>query len=306
MAENDKCNLDIYNGTAIIVINLILSIIGTFGNFLIIYAVLKTPPLRQIASNILLLSLAITDLIVTTCAQPLHAVSVCFKTYAHYCVAPIELGYDLSGNISIFCSMFHLAAISIDRAYATVKPHAYKEFMKKRGVKIMVITCWGLAVVHVSLRVPIPESMMLSIMLIFLSYAIIIAAYIVILYKITHDKVTSNDSAAQSSNASRDIRIEKRVSGTIFIVIVWFSICALPAVGFYIYVGGSGTIRNLGGTMYMWIRTLVLSNSSLNFIIYSYRINHFRSAYHRILRKIFHKTNHVHNSSTGTATSSHT
>jgi len=289
---NDKCNIEFYEGTAIIVINLVLILVGTCGNFLIIFAVLKTPRLRQRASNFLLLSLAIADLLVTMCAQPLHAISMCFKTYGHYCVPEIDFAYDVTGNFSFFCSIFHLSAVSIDRALSALKPHTHQEMMKKKGLKIMLVTCWVSAVVFVCVRVPLAEAMLLSIALIFLNYGIIIVTYIVILYQITRDKVKSDDSAANSRKSSRDTRMEKRVSGTILIVIFFFSICALPLVGFYLSVR-SAVLRNIGSVVYMWIRTLALSNSSMNFIVYSYRISHFRVAYLRILRNILRKPRQI-------------
>lgn len=286
---SDKCIIDFYEGTAIIVINFFLVVIGSCGNLLIVLAVLKTPRLRQRPSNFLLLSLAVADLLVTMCAQPLHAISMCFKTYKHYCVDEIDFIYDVTGNFSFFCSIFHLSAVSIDRALAATKPHTHQDIMKKKGLKIMLATCWCSAVVFVCLRVPLPEAMMLSIALIFFNYAIIIIAYIVILYQIFHgEKVKSDDSAAQGRKAARDLRMEKRVSGTILIVILFFSICALPLVGFYLSVR-SAVLRDIGSLVYMWIRTLALSNSSMNFIVYSLRINHFRAAYLRILRNISRK-----------------
>lgn len=62
--------MDLYQRIIIVVINLILALIGTFGNFLIITAVVKTPQLRQKPSNNLLLSLAVADMIVTMVSQP--------------------------------------------------------------------------------------------------------------------------------------------------------------------------------------------------------------------------------------------
>ncbi|KAK3755934.1 hypothetical protein QZH41_007824 [Actinostola sp. cb2023] len=286
---DDKCIIPFYQGTAIVVINLLLVLVGTFGNFLIIFAVLKTPRLRQRVSNFLLLSLAVADLMVTMCAQPLHATSMCFKTFRHYCIAEIDFAYDVIGNFSFFCSIFHLSAISIDRALAATKPYTHQDIMKKRGLKIMLCTCWGSAVVFVCVRVPLASAMMLSIAMIFFNYAIIIISYVVILYKITRDKVRSDDSAATlSCKAKRDARMEKRVSGTISIVILIFSICCLPLVGFYLSVK-SAVIRNIGSVVYMWIRTLALSNSSMNFIVYSFRIYHFRVAYLKMLRNILQK-----------------
>lgn len=286
-----KCVFPFEQGIAIIVINLLLITLGTCGNFLIIFAVLNTPGLRQRVSNFLLLSLAIADLLVTMVAQPLHAVSMSFKTIEHRCISEVDFAYDIAGNFSFFCSVFHLSAISVDRALVVTKPHQHHDMMTRRGLKIMLLSCWGSAVVFVCLRVPLPSTLMLSIALIVANYVIIIVSYTVILYQITHEK-PDDPLAPPSSRSSRDARIERRVAGTISIIILFFSLCCLPLTVFYITVG-KGVLRNMGSVTYMWIRTLALSNSSMNFIVYSYRINHFRVAYLRILRKICRKPRQI-------------
>ncbi|KAK3755933.1 hypothetical protein QZH41_007823 [Actinostola sp. cb2023] len=285
---DDKCIIPFYQGTAIVVINLLLVLVGTFGNFMIIFAVLKTPRLRQRVSNFLLLSLAVADLMVTMCAQPLHATSMCFKTFNHYCIAEVDFAYDIAGNFSFFCSVFHLSAISIDRALVVTKPHQHHNMMARKGLKIMLCTCWGSAAAFVCLRVPLPSTLMLSVALIVLNYVIIIISYAVILYEITHQKINEDPTAPMSRVVTRDARMERRVAGTIGIIILFFSLCCLPLLGFYITVK-KAVIRDIGSVTYMWIRTLALSNSSMNFIVYSFRIHNFRVAYLKMLGNILQK-----------------
>jgi len=216
-----QCNIELYEGSAIIIINLILTLVGTCGNVLIICAVSRTPQLRQKSFNFLLLSLAIVDLLVTMVALPLHTTSMCFKTYHHSCVSKIGFAYDVILNLSVSCSVFHFSAISIDRAIASLKPHKYQDVMKRRGLKIMLTTCWGTTLVFTCVRVLFAEAMIIFIGLMVIKYDIIVAAYIAVLCKIRLNK--SNPSlAARSTSATQNAPMEKRVSLTIF--------------GFYIHV----------------------------------------------------------------------
>ena len=41
------------------------------------------------------------------------------------------------------------------------------------------------------------------------------------------------------------------------------------------------------GTAYMWIRTLALSNSAMNFLIYGSKLNNFHEGFALICRKAF-------------------
>ena len=68
-------------GTVNAVANYLLAITGTFGNCLVIFAILRTPQLRQRVSNFLLLSLAVSDLLVTVVSQPLFATFMSLRTF---------------------------------------------------------------------------------------------------------------------------------------------------------------------------------------------------------------------------------
>ncbi|XP_031573998.1 melanocortin receptor 5-like [Actinia tenebrosa] len=295
-----KCTFPLDHGTAIVLLNIMFSVFGTFGNIIIIVVVYKTPKLRRI-SNFLLLSLAVADLFVTMIAQPLQVTTVAAKTFGHFCVPSVDYAYDVVANFSCSCSLFHLAAISVDRALVVSNPHRYHSTMGKYGLKIMLCCCWGSATLFVSLRVPFPETLILSVLVIFVSYFIIIVSYSIILYQITRERVRG-EMPGDSRAASRDARMERRVAGTIAIVILVFSICWFPLVGIYVSMK-NGLVRNLDGVLYMWIRTLLLFNSSMNFLIYSFRIDHFRSAYKKSFRQLAQKSRALLSSSKTASTS---
>jgi len=159
----DECVvIPFIQGTALVVVNLLLVLVGTFGNLLIIFAVLDTPQLRQRKSNFLLLSLAVADLMVTMCTQPLLVISLAFNTFAHRCIPDVDLAYRCASSFSCSSSAFHLAAISIDRAISAVKPHQHRDIIAKNGLKIMLCTCWGTATVLVSLYGPFPSTIRLA------------------------------------------------------------------------------------------------------------------------------------------------
>ena len=185
------------------------------------------------------------------------------------------------------------------------KPHRHHTMMTRYGLKLMLGVCWGVAAVFVCLRVPFPSTLMLSIALIVFNYVIIIVSYAIILYQITREKVISKDPAAVFSPASGDAVMEKRVARAIGIIILFFSICWFPLLGFYISVQ-KAVLRDLGSLIYMWFRTLALCNSSMNFIIYSWRIDHFRVAYFKIINRILQKPRRLFGISKFNTSASHT
>ena len=73
--------------------------------------------------------------------------------------------------------------------------------------------------------------------------------------------------------------VERRVTVTIAIVVVIFTICWFPLL----YLRSAFAEENFGVT-YNWARTLALTNSTLNPWIYCFRIAEFRQAYRELLR----------------------
>ena len=113
----EVCCLSLYHGSAIMVVNTLIALLGTFGNFLVCKAVLTKPRLRR-CSNIPLLSLAIADLIITVICEPLVVAMVGKITFLHECAPSLELGYSLLANLCCSTSLMHLVAISMDRFLA--------------------------------------------------------------------------------------------------------------------------------------------------------------------------------------------
>ena len=90
---------------------------------------------------------------------------------------------------------------------------------------------------------------------------------------------------AQSS-IDVNLKVERRVALTLAIVIISFSVTWFPLIHVFFFITGKSLVESYGPA-YMWIRSLALSNSAMNFVIYSARIRDFRDAYISISRKMF-------------------
>ena len=73
--------------------------------------------------------------------------------------------------------------------------------------------------------------------------------------------------------------VERRVTATVAIVVVVFTICWIPLL----YLRAAYAKSNVG-VAYNWARTLALSNSAMNPWIYCFRMGEFRAAYEKLLR----------------------
>ena len=283
MNLTNKCHLSPVHAIALMSTNSLTAVLGTFGNVLVCIAVITIPRLRKI-SNFLLFSLAVADLIVTVACAPLLVAMIGKLAFAHKCPTNLELAYYNTGNLSFTSSILHLAAISVDRFLAVVFPLRHNKIMKTYGLKIMLVAVWGIAILFTAIRV-VDETSILAFVLFVLSYLIITVSYASIFIFLMKERGkrkylrgTESRPDAITSN------VERRVAFTLAIVILVFSACWFPLITTF-FASGKHLVK-VHGPAFMWIRTLAVSNSAMNFLIYSWRIGDFREAYVKIFRRV--------------------
>ena len=284
--SDSDCSLPLAHGIGLMAANSVGAVVGTFGNFLVCTAVLYTSPRLRRCSNYLLVSLAIADLIVTMVCEPLVVGIVAKKTFFNDCASNLELAYVVSSNFSCSASIMHLAAISVDRFLAVIFPLRHGRIMKSYGLKVMLIVVWGVAAVFASLRVPLLKETAYMVLVIFaISYFLVIGCYLSITISVfLIAKRKKQKRKGGTVVASTNLNAERRLAFTLAIVIGVFTACWFPMIVVFFAAGKS--LVKMYGTAYMWIRTLALLNSAMNFLIYSARIRDFRDAYALICRKI--------------------
>lgn len=128
-------------------VNFFLSFTAAIGNILILIALTKPSSLHP-SSKILYRSLAATDLCVGMVAQPVFAVQLLFRVAERrfMCYIALRLSY-CSGVILCGVSMTTLTAISVDRLLALHLALRYRQVVTSRRVRGLVIFFWIASVV---------------------------------------------------------------------------------------------------------------------------------------------------------------
>ena len=113
----------------------LLSGISWITSVLVCLAITTNPPLRG-ASNYLLFSLVIADLIVTLMCEPLILEFISKLTFFHGCITSLkQLAYNTLVSLSCQTSIIHLASISLDRFVAVGFPLRHKIFIEKVNLR---------------------------------------------------------------------------------------------------------------------------------------------------------------------------
>ena len=279
------CSLPLAHGVALITVNSIMGVFGTLGNLMVCVAVVKNPRLRRFP-NYLLFSLAMADLIVTMFCEPLVIVIFFERTFQNVCAENVERVYFMVSNFSASASVVHLSGISVDRFLAVVWPLRHKGIMEKFGWKFMLAVCWTLPVGFLFLGrflpAPISVKAFMNLAVFVLCYAIVFVSYTVIVISLVKQRKKIGQINATSPDDTSSRR-EIRVAVTLAVVIVVFTACWFPL--FVVFSVAGKPLVKIQGTAHMWIRTLALSNSAMNFLIYGSRMRNFTDTYIEIFQK---------------------
>jgi len=263
------------------VVNILSTIIGTIGNVLVIGTVRTNYPL-QIISNFWLVSMAVADLFVTALGQPLFTVFLGLQIGGQ-CNETVSQAFRLIANMSCSASVLHLCLISVDRCLVILRPHDFRVIRTKKRFKFALVIAWTLPVIYGVLRLTVSKTATsyFTVVAVGICYIVIISCYTLIILKVRKQGSATLKRIRGPSGRSvaSEHMVERRVTVTIAIVVVIFTICWFPLL----YLRSAFAEENFG-VAYNWARTLALSNSSMNPWIYCFRIAEFREAYRRLLK----------------------
>ena len=241
--NSDACLLPVTHIIALILVNLLSIIIGTTGNALVI-ATVYTNVTLQIISNFWLASMAVADLMVTVLAQPL-LVALWGLQLNRECNEPVVETFRLVIHMSCSASVLHLCFISIDRCLLIIRPFDCKKIRTLRKFKIMVTISWTIPVIFGVLSMIISRKATSYFVVIAsaLCYLIIISCYTLIVIKVWNRKTET----LRGSTRGPLHLVERRVTVTIAVVVVVFTICWVPLM----YLRPAYAESNVG-VAYMW------------------------------------------------------
>ena len=242
-------------------------------------------PSTHRASSYLLFSLAIADLIVTLVCTPLLLEIISHRIFfhSHEYTASLERVFGILSHVSCTTSVFHMVAISFDRFPAVVFPLRHNILMGKCGLKAMP-TSW---------TIPIPPHFKAYRSTGSLSKQIywtgIFCLHLLLYFLfLLSDCVASappqeNKKAARYPNKFRETDYGREVRAACTIAIGVFTACWVLLMIVLFFTGKLQIKRS--GPLHMWLCSLALSNSAMNFLIYSAKIRDFKDAYIGIVTK---------------------
>ena len=291
-ADDVECDLQILDSqsyhfglnVSIIVINTPFVILTVFSNLVVLITVSKFRQLH-IPANVLLCSLALTDLLVGLVTQPLF---IAWRLMLHYrsTVCRSELVHSFYEAFLYVCtggSFLCLAYISSDRLMAVSRPLHYRANVTTSRTMANMTILWIVWSGFIILRYSGIDEDSNKIITSVIAGALVIYLLIVQVALMVRIKKSSvNVLQADGNNAVLIYRREKRCAVTILYIFLTLVIFLLPAVIAQIATGF--TSANHGKTEMNLAISALLINSSVNPLIYFWRNSELRKATRRLFK----------------------
>lgn len=125
------------------VLNITVSAIILFGNFLVFVAIITSRTLRPQPMNQFLASLAVSDMIMGTFVSPVYSL-LCIGCL-EYSISKYCWLLESAKDLALPSSILNLLAISYDRCCAVYYPLKYQILMTKKRVYSIICFIWGMA-----------------------------------------------------------------------------------------------------------------------------------------------------------------
>ena len=259
-------------------------------NILSIHAIRKTSSLTK-PLKALLLSLAVSDFGVGLLAQPLFIAEMVNSTNSTAGIA-----FNIIAILLSNASFFNVVAISVDRFLAIHLHLRYQELVTHKRVVTAVILIWVLCFSFPLILIVSSKKIVSIVCLAILGFCFMITAMVncKIYYTVQHHR---NQIQVQRVQVAQNVQItesagrQRKSALSTFHVFLVFLVCHLPEycvlIAREIFMPSTALTQGLQA----YSVTLVFLDSSLNPIIYCWKMKHIRLAMVDVLRNIFSRQN---------------
>ena len=285
------CSPDLTSGihgqlTLISVLNSFLSITAFFGNALVLVALRKDSSLHP-PSKVLLRNLATTDLCVGLISEPLYAALLLTAVNEHVCHYVVFVVL-ITSIILCAVSLLTLTAISVDRLLALLLGLRYRQVVTLRRAYGTIIAFWAVSTGCSTIKLFLNSNIRKWCDASFISLCLVTSTYSYtrIFTNLRHRQNQLQDQVQQpnQTNHLNIGRYRKAVSTALWLQFTLVA-CYLPhviSVTWSIYSKVSSSVF----LSWNYTFTLVFLNSTLDPILYCWKIDEVRQAVKDTIRKV--------------------
>ena len=271
------------------ILNANFSYTATILNIVTIYAIMKTPSLSKNFKT-LLLSLAVSDLGVGLLAQPMFAAHIMDSKQNNETMNnnTLYIAFRTPTNIFIPASLFSVTALCADRYLAIYLHLRYQELVTYKRVTIAVTSIWLFSALTPLFSLWIPRNIMFVYYVIKNLCCIMTATALSVKLKQTRRRHITQIQIPQEAQSQVESvqRNMKSAMASLYVYLV-FIVCYLPVICVLITIASISEPRNDLHHLRLYTLTLTFLNSTLNPLIYCWKLKQIRKTITGKLRDVF-------------------
>ena len=279
-----------YTAVLVSIINFVFAFFALFGNAVIVVVIARTKSLHS-TSNILLGSLALSDLLLAAVVQPIFIwYKVSELTGQYSCL--VHVAFTTSAWICGGVSFLTVTAVSVERYFALFMALRYKTIISVRRTIIICVSIWIICVILVVARfLGLANQVFYIISCVVISICIVMISLIYVkVYRLVrrHQKHIKNTDMVLRNIEGRQA-YERKMATTAGWIIGVFLICYTPTLIMnllYVTLEFNLTMK----AAYNWTTTLIFINACLNPFIYSMKNQDLRIAVWKLFEDIHCKS----------------
>ena len=197
-------------------------------------------------------------------------------SFFYECAASLHVAYFILLHLLCTTSVLHKVAISLDRFVAVVFPLRHRNFIEVLGeLNVMLIVSWSIPILAPALKYIVPPALFPGSFIKFLRMTTFAVSYFFICFFYF---LSNSFGETDFPNGGACCLHTGGRNGYVHCLLDSSDNCN----GFFI--GKPLVKRNIH--LLIWLRTLALPNSAMNFLIYSAKIWEFKEAFVSIIRKM--------------------
>ena len=276
-------------------LNAFLSYTATMLNIVTIHAIRKTPSLSKNLKT-LLLSLAVSDLGVGLVAQPLYVARLIMESRLNIeTYNAIYIACLIPANLFRFATLFLVTVLCAERFIAIQYYLRYQELVTHKRVVAVVVSIWVLSGLVSLTRLWIPKTMQVVFGITVLACVIAATFFSVRIYfsvrrHLNQIQVQQLQQASQNGQMASVTRLRKVAIMAVYVCLV-VQVCYLPHICSTFAVAFTSVPNTAIEHLRYYTLTLMFLNSSLNPLIYCWKMKHVRNTIIGLLRKAFSSQN---------------
>ena len=255
-------------------------------NIVTIHAIRKTSSLPKTLKT-LLLSLAVSDVGVGLVVQPFYTAFLITWIQGNSPSCNTSVAFSIITTSFCVASFFGVVAVSVDRFLAIHLHLRYQELVTHKRVVAVVISIWVLSVFIPLMALWVPFDIyslikfILGVAFLVLTTMVYIRIYLAVRRHKNQIQVLQVQHVAQNGEMTNFASLIKSAVGIFYVYLVFLA-CYLPyliSVAVFKIYGPSIALKKF----WLFSLTLVYLNSSLNPVIYCWKVRHIRHAIMDIL-----------------------